>query len=196
MAMTKSERDDLARLIRQRERVQKGMASQRSAVLIAEFETQLATKYSFDQDATWKAAKEAAEAAVEDARKKIAARCRELGIPSWAAPDLALNWYSRGENALRERRDELRRAAKSQIAALEETAKVQIEQAAVAAQTELLASGLTSDAAKVFLEKMPSVDALMQPLSLGSIEQQLVNRRRGNAYEGLLADDSETAGSA
>src|SRR6267142_1741494 len=48
--MTKSERDDLARLIRNREKVMKSAARERSAELLAEFEQQMASIYSYDQD--------------------------------------------------------------------------------------------------------------------------------------------------
>ena len=45
--MTKSEREDLQRLVRQRERALKSAAKQRSAELLAEFENQLAAEYSY-----------------------------------------------------------------------------------------------------------------------------------------------------
>ena len=74
--MTKSEREDLARLIRNRERVMKSAASQRSAELLAEFEQQMASIYHYDQDAVWKAAHDAAALAVEAAQETIQARPR------------------------------------------------------------------------------------------------------------------------
>jgi hypothetical protein len=52
-AMTKHERDDLHRLIRQREKVLKSAAKQRSAEVLADFENQVGQEYSFDQDAVW-----------------------------------------------------------------------------------------------------------------------------------------------
>jgi hypothetical protein len=45
--MSKSEREDLQRLVRHREKVLKTAASQRSAELIADFEQQLASIYSY-----------------------------------------------------------------------------------------------------------------------------------------------------
>ena len=58
--MTKSEREDLAKLIRNREKVMKSAARERSAELLAEFEQQMASVYSYDQDEVWKSATEAA----------------------------------------------------------------------------------------------------------------------------------------
>lgn len=81
----------------------KTAATQRSAELLAEFEQQLASVYSYDQDRTWKAATEAAGKAVSEAKKQIA-RCEELGIPARFAPTVEYLWSGRGENAVAERR--------------------------------------------------------------------------------------------
>jgi hypothetical protein len=95
--MTKSEREDLAKLILNRERVLKSAAAQRSAELFAEFEQQLASIYQWDQDEIWRQAHEAAEAAVATAEKAIAERCSELSIPARFAPGLNLYWHGRSE---------------------------------------------------------------------------------------------------
>ena len=64
MTMTKSERHDLAQLIRKREKVMKSQASERSALLLAEFDAQSAKIHSYDDDAVWAEAAKAAEEAV------------------------------------------------------------------------------------------------------------------------------------
>ena len=61
--MNKSEREDLLRLIRQREKVLKSAARQRSAELLADFETQMGSEFAFDDDAVWAQAYN--EAAIE-----------------------------------------------------------------------------------------------------------------------------------
>ena len=86
--MTKSEREDLAKLIRNREKVMKSAARERSAELLAEFEQQMASVYSYDQDEVWKSATEAAAAAVAVAQQAIAERCSEMGIPARFAPNV------------------------------------------------------------------------------------------------------------
>src|SRR5580704_16461033 len=48
--ITKSEIENLQHLVRQRERVQKSAAKQRSADLLADFENQMASEFSFDDD--------------------------------------------------------------------------------------------------------------------------------------------------
>ena len=49
-SLTKAARDDLLRLARMRERVAKSGLGQGSARLLAEFEQQMASEYSYDQD--------------------------------------------------------------------------------------------------------------------------------------------------
>ena len=51
--MSKGEREELQRLVRQREKVLKSAAKQRSAELEADFENQMGQEFSFDQDAVW-----------------------------------------------------------------------------------------------------------------------------------------------
>lgn len=113
--MTKSEHEDLGKLIRNREAVMKAGAAQRSAELLGEFERQLASIYTYDQDLIWKEAVEA----VDETEAQIAARCEELGIPARFALSISLSWRGRGESAVAARRSELRNVAKSRIEAIE-----------------------------------------------------------------------------
>ena len=100
-AMTRAERTDLGALIRRREKLLKTAAKQRSAELLANFEKQISTIFSYDDDETWKAAFASAEKAVGDAKAVIAEQCRKLGIPPEFAPDLSLGWDGRGERGAR-----------------------------------------------------------------------------------------------
>jgi hypothetical protein len=169
-AITRAEREDLQRLIRQREKVLKSAAKQRSAELTADFENQMGSEYSFDQDEVWAKATEAAEREVKKTQAQVAARCRELGIPDRFAPSLTLRWRHRGyDNLIDSRKAELRRMAQTQIAAIERRAFVEIERSCLDAQTALAVTGCTSDAAKTFFDSLPSVEKLMQPLSFAEI---------------------------
>ena len=162
--MTRSERGDLARLVRQRARLEKAGAAQRKAELLADFEKQVASIYSYDDDPTWQEAMESAEEEARAAQSKVAKRCRELGIPDEFAPGLNLSWFGRGQNAVASRRAELRRVAKTRLDAMEKAARTEIERASVEAQTQLIADGLSSDAAKSFLDGLPAVASLMPEL--------------------------------
>jgi hypothetical protein len=92
--MTKGEREDLQRLIRQREKVLKSAAKQRSVELLSDFENQMGSEFAFDDDAVWEQAIKAVEPLVRKAKAQIAARCRELGIPERFAPQLRASRHS------------------------------------------------------------------------------------------------------
>ena len=55
------------------------------------------------------------------------------------------------------RRTEHPRMAKTQIGAVEQAAKLKIEQQSIAAQTEVLQNGMTSPAAVAFLNQLPAI---------------------------------------
>jgi hypothetical protein len=205
-AMSRAEREELQRLVRQREKVLKSAAKQRSAELIADFENQMGQEYSFDQDETWRQAEEVAKKDVRKAQEKVAARCAALGIPKQFAPSLSLYWAARGYgNRLEKRRVELRRMAQTQITAIEQKAIVQIELSCLDAQTQLATAGLSSDAARAFVERLPSIETLMPRLSFAEvageadppIAEQLVSpnalrQRRFRERQAALQHPSDT----
>jgi len=172
--MSVRERHELAQLVRRRANGAKEMAALRAAELLADFESQMACEYAFDSDETWSAAMRAAMDAYHEAVAMIERRCEDLGIPKAFAPSLAPPaWWSRGENAVAARRVELRKVAQTRIAALVKAAKVQIEQASLETQTTLVAGGLDSDAARAFLDAMPTPEALMPRLSMAEVQTAL-----------------------
>lgn len=200
-AMTRGEREDLQRLIRQREKVMKSAASQRSAELLADFENQLGAEYAFDDDAVWAEAKAIAEQEVIRAQQLVANRCGELGIPEEFAPSLNLVWYGRGPgNDAERRKAELRRMAKKRIEALESAAVVKIEVASVEAQSQLAMAGLTSEGAQQFFNALPKVESLMERLSFDELagraspplaSQLVANRATRSAHPLSIEDQSE-----
>lgn len=169
--MTKGERQELGQLIRKRERVMKAQVAERGAAMLAEFENQCGSIYSFDQDETWAKAMQEAEKAVADANEVIAARCKEMGIPKEFAPSVLMGWFERGQNAVAARRTELRRMAKTRIVAIEKEAISKIERLSLEAQTEVISNGLVSTAAKDFLERMPTLDVLMPSLDAQELKK-------------------------
>lgn len=186
--MTKGERDDLLRLIKQRAKVGRAAAEQRSAALLAEFEQQVSAVYKFDRDTVWAEAVATATAAFEEANAKIKARCEELGIPEEFQPQLRMGWERRGENEFTNRRAELRRVAKAEIEALEKKALAKIEADSVNAQSQIIASGLTSQAAIEFLSSMPTVESLMPAVDLTRIEARLVEKQAKQGRIGYRYD--------
>ena len=193
-SMTKSERAELGALIRKREKVMKTAARERSAQLLADFEAQSAKIYDFNDDDVWKEATRTAQLAAEQAKEAIAARCRELGIPPEFAPSVSFGWYGRGQNAVADRRAELRRAARAKIEQIEAEAITKIERLSLEAQTEIAMGGLESAAARAFLDRMPGVDALMPTINAGEIKSLVeAQAKKPSRYETRLEFDRETA---
>jgi len=177
--MTAKERSELLALVRARARVAKAETDERAAALVADYERQSATIFPFDQDHVWKAAVQAAEDVTREAQRQIAERCNGLGIPPEFQPGLSEPyWYGRGENATASRRAELRKVATTKIEALRKAAVTQIERKSVELQEQLVATALTSDAARAFLEAMPKVAALMPAL-----DARKLLRLRGNSCD-------------
>lgn len=191
--MTKGEREDLIRLVKQRERVAKTSAEQRSAAMLAEFEQQVSALHAFDSNEVWSAAVAVAVEAAKKANDEVMAEADKLGIPKEFQPKLSFHWARRGENEYRSRRDELRKVAKAEIDALEKVARVQIESQSVAAQTEIIAHGLNSDAAIEFLNRLPAIESMMPTLEISAIQQKLAERVRSKGGYGgpYLVDRTE-----
>ena len=162
--MSKGERTELCAIVRRREKFEKTAAEQRSAELLADFEAQLAAEYEWDNDTTWKAAAERAKAVVQEAEAEIAKRCIELGIPKECRPGLAFGWHGRGQNAVKERRQELIRVAHSRIEAIEKSARTQIERRSIEMQEQIMGDALTSETARALLTQLPTIASLMPPL--------------------------------
>jgi hypothetical protein len=180
--MSKTEMENLGKLIRHREAMMTAAARQRSKELLAEFEQQMASEYKYDEDDTWKALTVAADGVAQEAANKIAARCAELGIPDRFAPTVELVWRGRGENAFKERRAELRRVAETRIEALESDALTQIKMFCHDAHARVLAHGLTSASAIDFFDSLPNAAAMMPALAMPAIEQILQARKADNEY--------------
>lgn len=167
--MKKIERSDLGKLIRLRAKVARDEVDQRAARLRADFEEQLATIYP-DHHEAWVDITKRVDAHIAVADAEVAERCRELHIPERFRPSIGWHWRGRGESAVRERREELRRVAQTRIAACAKAAKVEIDRQSVNLQTRLTADGLESAAAKQFLDSMPTIEELMPPLILKELE--------------------------
>ena len=170
--MPKGDRDALRSLTRQGARILKSGIEAEQAKLLADLEEQLAGEYKAN-DPHWEEITKAADAAVRAADREIAERCEELGVRPEFRPSLSLSWYSRGQNAEASRRAELRKVAQTRIAALGKAAKLAIDTAALERETALVAGGLSSDEARLYLESMPTLAELMPPLSVAELEAEV-----------------------
>jgi hypothetical protein len=107
---------------------------------------------------------------VEEADRQVAERCQALGIPAAFRPSLHLSWYQRGENAMVQRRSELRRVALADLQALVHAAKAAVGRSVLELDTQLLAGAIESADARLFLTRIPQIDALMPALDLAQLE--------------------------
>jgi hypothetical protein len=177
--MSRHERDDLVQLCRQREKLAKVAADARASEMRADFERQLAAKFSFDNDEVWRQSVEITRTQLDDANRVIAERSKELGIPAEFAPSLHMSWSPRGENGCKENRTELRKVADSRIEAMAKDAKLQIEAASVEVRTRLIAGSLESADARSFLESMPTAAELMPKcLTVSEVQGMLTTSRK------------------
>lgn len=143
-SMTRRERDDLAALVRCREKVAIADVKERSAALNAEIEARLSAEFSAE-DALWAEVTRAAQVEITKADAEIARRCEAIGVPAAFRPRLELSWRGRGVNADPSRRAELRQLARAHNAHQEKAGVAAIVRQSVEIQTSLLASGLTTD---------------------------------------------------
>ena len=168
VGMSKGERDELAKVIRQRGRVAKGHVESAKADLLADVEAKLAAEFSA-RDEMWDGAMEIAEQAIRDAKAEIARVCHERGIPKDFRPALRVQWLSRGRNLEPARRAELRKLAIARIDEAGKDAKLAIDAMEADTLTDLYAGGLSSEAAREFLEQMPDPRTLMAPFDLDEL---------------------------
>ena len=168
--MSSAERLELGKLVRLRAKIARADIDQMVARQLAHVEQQLAAKYSANHE-RWAAITKNAEELVTKADAQVAKQCREMGIPESFRPKLELEWYARGENADKNRRNELRRVAETELEARAKTAKVEVDRNEARVLTQITADSLTSTTAQEFLRSMPSIDELMPTLSLKELEE-------------------------
>lgn len=179
--LSRNETHDLSMIIKERTKVLKAYAEEQAAKCLADFEKKISAIYSFDQDEVWKKATEEAMAVVAKSQEAIDARCLKLGIPKDLSPQLKLAWEGRGQMKLESRRNELRRVAKSEIAAMMASAVTKIEKQSLDLRTQVVAMGLLTPDATMFLESLAPVEDAMGSIDFGAIETKMLEQQRKNS---------------
>jgi hypothetical protein len=177
VGMTKSERDDLIKITRERGRIAKGQIEAVKAELAADVEKKLSEEFSA-RDKMWAQALEVAEQAVAHANAQIARVCDERGVPAEFRPSVDIMWSARGRNMDPRRRGELRKLADARIDAIAKQAKLTIDAQVADVAANLLAGGLTSDAAREFLNTMPDPRSLMPTIELAELNDEYKSSRK------------------
>jgi hypothetical protein len=179
--MSSGERVELSKVVRIRSRLAKKEVDVLVSRLLANVEQQLAARFSEDHERFATVTAEAHKV-IEKADAEIAKRSKEMGIPEQFRPSLDLIWNGRGENAFKERRRELRALAEKELNARGQDAKLAIDRSEAALLTEIMAEGLTSEAAKNFLERMPTPEQLMPRLLVSDLEKRVPLRLVAGPY--------------
>lgn len=188
--LSRQETHDLGMIIKERTKVLEAHAEEQATACLADFEKKLSAIYEYDQDEVWKAATEAAMEEVRRAQEKIDRQCEKRGIPKDLAPQLKLAWEGRGQMKAASRRDELRRVAKAEIAAMKAAAMVKIHKQSLDLRTQVVAMGLMTPEATMFLESLAPVDDAMTSLDFGAIETKLLAQQKATkrlGYGGLYS---------
>jgi hypothetical protein len=181
--MLKSEREILLKLCREREQVAKKQTDVRAVQRTAEFESQLATDYSWDSDEILKELFEEAKA-IERKLNERAVRILEAeGVPRAFAPSCYVSWSSRGMNASKNYCAELRRVFKAKNEQDTVQAKLKIQQTSLEIRTQLMADGLESAEAKAFLAAMPTPEQLMPVVTVEQVRRMIAPSGEDHAEE-------------
>ena len=167
--MSKAELDKLESLAKEQRRVAKTGVDQMAAERLADVEAQLSAQHDARAPA-WAEVTARAEAACRHADEEVSETCRRLGIAENLRPSIVAQWYSRGENAEKGRRAELRKLAERRLQAEAKAAKHQIDRATLGVLTGLATRALTSAEATAFLDSMPTVEQLMPRLVIRELE--------------------------
>ncbi|MPZ47255.1 MAG: hypothetical protein GEV05_28615 [Betaproteobacteria bacterium] len=169
--MTAVERTELSRLVRLRAKVAKTDVDAMAAQRLANVERELAAKYG-PQEQAWAALVRETERKVQAADAELEVRCQDLGIRGKFRPSLHFYWSSRGENAILQRRTELRRVAQAEIESRVRQAKATIDKVAAGQLTQLAAGALSSEEARAFLKSMPAIEQLLPAVVVAALEDK------------------------
>lgn len=176
--ISKTERGELQRLVRQRFKVLRADIAQRETELLAELEDRLNTRFAADEKG-WADVGFAIQQAVDEASRKANDLVREyVGREAW--PHDARIVYFHGTVAIRQEiaktqpdRSVLRRTGQAHITATIKAACLELDRQEVDLLTRLATTALESDDAREFLGAIPTVSALVPASRLLELEQSL-----------------------
>ena len=186
--LSRQESHDLSMIIKDRTKVLKAHAEEQARACLADFERHISKIHEFDKDEVWNQATQDAMTHVKAAQEKIEKQCSKLGIPKELAPRLELSWNGRGQMKASSRRDELRRVARAEVEAMKAKALTGIEKQSLDLRTQVVAMGLLTPDAKMFLESLAPVEDAMQAIDFGAIETKMLAQQRSTrqlGYGGL-----------
>ncbi len=170
MTMTKSERDELRRLVRQRTKVLREEVKARTTELAADIEQKLMARF-YDRDQKRLAAESEIQAIIDEANDRIGEALGRVdmqltGIGRSMLPPGRIHWDQTDRFALRQ-------AAMRDIEARAQSAILQLSRQEVDLLESLARGALESDEAMAFLASLPSVGELVPAARMEELEAAL-----------------------
>jgi hypothetical protein len=190
--LTKAEQDNLSRLAKLNRDGAIADIKRKIADATTDFEMQMAAEYRFDQREVWADLMHTAKTRVNELDAMLAEDCWRLGIPDQFRPSISLGWHSRGENAFKQRREELRRVTASRLIAIERDAIEQIETGYRKVMTSILSATITSEEARALLAAMPTTEELLPKIDFSTIKRSLLEGPEANILRNGMALTDET----
>ncbi len=170
MTMTKSERDELRRLVRQRTKVLREEVKARTTELVADVEQKLVARF-YERDQKRLTAESEIQTIIDDANDRIAEALGKVdmqltGIGRSVLPPGHIRWDQTDRLALRQ-------AAMRDIEARAAAAILQLSRQEVDLLENLARGALESDEAMAFLANLPTVGELVPAARMEELEAAL-----------------------
>jgi hypothetical protein len=192
--MTKAEQANLLRLGKLNRDGAIAEARRHTAEAAADFAMRLAARFSFDQRDAWAELMRTAKSHVSEIDHRLAADCARLGIPAAFRPSIDICWFSRGENASKERRAELQRVHATRLIAIERAAIEEIMAGHRRFETKVLTATISTDEGLEQLATMPTAEQLMPRINYESIQRSLLEGPEATALRSGLSIADERGG--
>ncbi|MFT4010884.1 MAG: hypothetical protein QM655_12680 [Nocardioidaceae bacterium] len=175
--MTARERSDLQQLARMNARVAKSDVDAVVSQRLMELEQEI--------DKTWTTQELQVDGLVIEANRKIeeineliTKQCDELGIREALRPRMAIGFTPGGRSILnRGQLDDLRKLAKAELDAAGKRAKVEIDRQTARVCGEIVANGLTTQAAGEMLGRVDSPEQLVPVITMMDLEHRKLGGR-------------------
>lgn len=169
MGMTKTERTELRRVVRQQFKVLRAEVEQRKAELIADLEEQVEERYA-DEDKAWADAAHLAHEAIMEANRKVNDAYREV-----VGEQHVERQYVRGMLPDRPtgRQRAMKRVAAARVEEQVKGALLRLDRQEADLHKKLAIGALESEEAREFLEAIPTVGELVPSARLAELAEDL-----------------------
>ncbi|TAM62853.1 hypothetical protein [Mycobacterium sp.] len=186
MTTTSAERTALLKLVARNTKIACADLDALAAAQYAEFERQMTKLWEAQELGVQQLIAEGHELlapVLAEAKRLVDERCEAMGIVAELRPrvdgGIALGWGP--ERLSRERKTEIRRAAKAEIEARKRRAKTEVERARGKQETLILTGAIETAEGKAILESLPSADELLPALGVADVEALLATQTSGGA---------------